>query len=209
MPKKTQLVVVDTNCLVRLYFSPIRPLLAKPVAMHELKTLEEMASELRGLAKGERHAWLNTPVILDEVNKAVIELTAVQRSAIERDAPNVRKAGQNRLAAYCLKHNTKAKRNISYVDAFALTAAIELEATLATDEWPLRLVAASTNANDNGDPVKLLSSVDLLSFVEREGMCTREQRVKTYLDWVDYLEVTRDAPALYRQLFAEEPPKRQ
>lgn len=207
MPNKNQLVVVDTNCLVRLYFSPVRPLLSKPVAQHELKTLEEMAKELRGLASGERHAWLNTPVILDEVNGAVISLTRAQRRSIEKETPAVRKAGQNKLHAYCLKHNTKAQRNLSYVDAFALTASIELKAILATDEWPLRLVAASTDANDNGDPVKLTSSVELLSFVEREGLCTREQRIKTYLDWAAYQELTHDAPAFYKQLFAEAPPK--
>jgi hypothetical protein len=47
MPDKNKLVVIDTNCLVRIYFSPVRPLLSKPVALHELKTLEEMARELR------------------------------------------------------------------------------------------------------------------------------------------------------------------
>lgn len=209
MPDKNQLVVVDTNCLVRLYFSPVRPLLSKPVALHELKTLEEMARELRGLASGERHAWLNTPIILDEVNGAVVQLTRAQRRAIEKDTPAVRKAGQNKLHAHCSKHNTVVQRNLSYVDAFALTASIELKATLATDEWPLRLVAASTDANDNGDPVQLLSSIELLSFVEREGLCTREERIKTYLEWAVYDELTPDSPRSYKRLFGEGPPKRQ
>lgn len=206
MPEKNELVVVDTNCLVRLYFSPVRPLLARPVANHSLKTLDEMAEELRRLAAGERHAWLSEPVILDEVNGAVIKLTRAQRRSIAAAAVDMRKTGDNILRAYCKKHKLRMLRNLSGVDAFALAAALELKAKLATDEWPLRMVAAQTDADDSVGRVPLLSSVELLSFVEREGLCTREQSRTTYRNWANYQELTRDAPMLFKKLFEEEPP---
>jgi hypothetical protein len=201
-----KLVVVDCNCLVRLYFSPIRPILCRPFAGYEFKTLPALAGELRGLANGQRHSWLSDPVILSEVDGAAIALTSKQRNSIDTHAPNIRKFGQSVLRKYRADKGLIAPRNLSYADAVALTAAIELDAALATDEWPLRMVAGKVDADDEGNAVQLLCSVELLHMVEQEGQISRDARVKTYRDWINYKELFHEAPAMYRQLFGEAPP---
>lgn len=209
MPHNNKLVVVDTNCLLRLYISPVRPLLGRTVAKYQLMTLSELARELKGLAKSERHAWLSDPAILSDVDSACLNLTRVQQKSIQALVPALRKAGQTFLRKYCEKKKTRLVRNLSEADALALVASIELEAALATDEWPLRLFSAEVDADDNGGRVELLTSVELLHLVETHGLTTRDERIKTYRDWIRYDELCGDAPKLYLKLFGEGPPTAQ
>jgi hypothetical protein len=202
----SKLVVVDCNCLVRLYFSPIRPLLCRPIGGYEFKTLSELAGELRSLARGERHGWLSSPVILSEVDGAAITLTSKQRVSIDAHAPTIRRHGESLLREYSVKKNLKTIRNLSHADAVALTAAIELGAALATDEWPLRKVAGTVDADDDGNSVQLLSSVQMLHMAEKEGLITRDDRTKTYRDWINYRELYQNASEEYFELFGERPP---
>jgi rRNA maturation endonuclease Nob1 len=161
MTNKNKLVVVDTNCLVRVYFSPLRPILARPVAGYELKTLAELADELKELAKGHDMAWLSDKGLQQEVDGAVIELTKAQKRIIRDDAPAIRRYGDGELHKYCIAQRSRNGRTLSMTDAKALATALELRAALATDEWPLRHVADFYD-DDDGNPVELFSSVELL-----------------------------------------------
>lgn len=210
MPKADKLVVVDTNCLIRLYFSPLRPLLACPVQGYELKTLAELSAELKGLACGDRHPWLSDAEIQGEVDAAVIVLSRTQKRNIERHAPSVQRGGNAMLHKHCSDQNLEYTRRLSATDARALTAAMELDAALATDEWPLRMVAGKYQADDAGNPVELLCSVELLHLMELEGLLTREERVKTYADWVRFGEsLMTDSARIYKRLFGETAPSAQ
>lgn len=97
MTNHNKLVLVDTNCLVRVYFSPLRPILGRPVAGYELKTLDGLAKELKNLARRADLAWLSDQVILNEVDAAIVPLTRLQRDAINRDAPDIQKVGNAEL----------------------------------------------------------------------------------------------------------------
>ena len=209
MSRPHRLVVVDTNCLVRLFFSSIRPLLSRPMAGHEFKTLDEMAIELRTLAEGDRHAWLNDPVILDEVNGAIITLTDAQRRDIDQNFELFRKRAQKMLRDHCIAQKTVKMRSFSDEDILALMVAMELDAALATDEWPLRLISQKFQANDAGDPVQLLCTVELLHIAETAGVTTPDERRKLYKEWANYGELLADAPQIYRRLFNEPPPSAQ
>lgn len=202
-----KLVVVDTNCLYRMYFSPIRPLMGRAMAGYMLMTLAQLAAELRQLATRPEHAWLSDPTILSDVDSAVVKLNRSQQAAVDGNTPPIRKRAEKFLRDHCIATKRNVIRNLSRADAFALVAAIELDAALATDEWPLRLFSAEVEADDNGNPIQLLSSVELLHLVEKEALITRDERVRTYRDWVQYGEFSQDAPAVYRRLFNEPPPK--
>lgn len=209
MTNPTKLVLVDTNCLVRIYFSPLRPILGRPVAGFELKTLDGLAKELKNLAKRADLAWLSDQVILKEVDAATVPLTKLQRDAINQDAQHIQKVGNAVLYKDFQDRKFRAPRALSLADAKALAACLELDAALATDEWPLRLVSELYDY-DNGKPVALLSSVELIELLEREGLISREVRVKTYSDWLkNGTSLLRESPEIYFRLFNEAPPTAQ
>jgi hypothetical protein len=209
MTNPTKLVLVDTNCLVRIYFSPLRPILGRPVAGFELKTLDGLAKELKNLAKRADLAWLSDQVILKEVDAATVSLTKLQRDAIDQDALDIQKVGNATLYKDFQDRKLRVSRALSLADAKALAASLELNAALSTDEWPLRLVSELYDY-DNGEPIELLSSVELIGLLESEGLMSREDRVKTYSDWLKNGEaLLRDSPAIYFRLFSEAPPTAQ
>lgn len=210
MTSKDKLVVVDTNCLLRLYCSDLRPLVGGTFSGYVLKTLKELAEELKRLAEGDRHAWLSDKTIQAEVDAAVISLTLQQQNTIDTEVASVRKHGETELRRYKRVNNIRREVGLSMVDARALTAAIELEAALATDEWPLRHVAGYIDADDKGGHVELLSSVDLLHLIESAGCLSREQRINTYATWVKTGEaLLRGTAERYLELFGEPPPTAQ
>jgi hypothetical protein len=209
MTNPTKLVLVDTNCLVRVYFSPLRPILGRPVAGFELKTLDGLAKELKGLAKRADLAWLSDQVILKEVDAATVHLTRLQRDSIKQDAIGIQEVGNAELYKAFQDKRLRERRTLSLDDAKALAACLELDAALATDEWPLRLVSELYDY-DNGKPVVLLSSVELIELLERDGLISREVRVKTYSNWLKNGEkLLRESPEIYFRLFKEAPPTAQ
>lgn len=92
--KPNQLILVDTNCLVRVYFSPLRPIFSRPAAGYELKTLQELANELKNIAKRrDEFAWLGAKAIQDDVQYAVLPLTPAQLQEIADEALDIQKQG--------------------------------------------------------------------------------------------------------------------
>ena len=209
MNAATQLVLIDTNCLVRAYFSPLRPILGRPVAGYELKTLNGLAAELKNLAKRPDLAWLSDQVIVNEVDAATVTLTKAQRQAIDQDALEIQKVGNAALYEDYRDRKLKVRRALTLADSKALAACLELNAALSTDEWPLRLVSEMYDY-DNGDSVRLFSSVELIALLEHEGLINRETRIRTYADWLKNGEkLLRESPDIYSRLFNEPPPTAQ
>jgi hypothetical protein len=209
MATHPRLVLVDTNCLVRVYFSPLRPILGRPVAGYELKTLDGLARELKNLAQRADLAWLSDQVILQEVDAATVALTKLQRDAIDQDALYIQRVGNAALYKDYQSKKLRVSRTLSLADAKVLAASLELDAALSTDEWPLRLVSELYDY-DNGQPIALLSSVELIELLERDGLLSRDERVKTYSDWLKNGEaLLRESPKIYYRLFKEAPPTAQ
>ncbi|MBM2886491.1 hypothetical protein JFK97_19050 [Chromobacterium phragmitis] len=204
-----RLILVDTNCLIRVYFSPLRPVLSRPVAGYELRTLQDLANELKHIAtrRGE-FAWLGEKAIQDDVNLAVLPLTKGQSQAIIQEATDIRKQGNGLLQVYCQDQGINL-RQLSVADAKVLAAALELSIAMSTDEWPLRYVA-SAYSYDNGKSVELFSSVELIALLEREGLLSRGDRMQTYADWLKFGEnLLRESPHIYFKEFGEAPPNAQ
>ncbi len=205
-----RLVLVDPNCLIRAYFSPLRPVLNRPVAGYELKTLQALADEFKNIAKRRNEfAWLDNEAIQDDVDLAVLKLTGAQIQAIDQEATEIRRQGNGLLQAYCQNQNTNL-RQLSIADAQVLAAALELSIAMATDEWPLRHVASAYGFYDDGSPVEMLSSVELIALLEKEGLLTKEDRMRTYADWLRFGEnLHRESPQIYFRVFGEYPPDAQ
>lgn len=209
MATHPRLVLVDTNCLVRIYFSRLRPILGRPVSGYELKTLDGLARELKNLAQRPDLAWLSDQVILQEVDAATVTLTKLQHDAVNQDALAIRSVGNAALYKDFQNKELLVRRTLSLADAKVLAATLELNAALSTDEWPLRLVSGLYDY-DNGQPVELLSSIELIELLEREGLISRDDRVKTYSDWLKNGEkLLKESPKIYRRLFKESPPNAQ
>jgi hypothetical protein len=204
-----RLVLVDTNCLIRVYFSPLRPVLSRPAAGYELKTLQALANELKHIAnRRDEFAWLSAKAIQDDVDLAVLALTKAQSLAIDQDAADIRKQGNGMLQVYCQGQGTNL-RQLSVADAKVLAAALELSIAMSTDEWPLRYVA-SAYGYDDGNPVELFSSVELIALLEKEGLLSREERMRTYADWLKFGEcLLRESSQIYYKVFGEYPPDAQ
>lgn len=205
-----RLVLVDTNCLIRVYFSPLRPVLSQPAAGYELKTLQALADELKHIAnRRNEFFWLAVKEIQDDVNLAVLPLTKAQTQAIDQEATDIRRQGNALLQVYCQQQSTNL-RQLSAADAKVLGAALELSIAMATDEWPLRHVASIYGYYDDGRPVELFSSVELIALLEKEGLLTKDERKRTYADWLKFGEnLLRESPQIYFKTFGEYPPDAQ
>jgi hypothetical protein len=128
---------------------------------------------------------------------------------VEDGALGIQKLGNGELLRYCQSKEIKT-RALHRNDAKSLSAALELGAALATDEWPLRYVADLYEADDEGNPLQLFSSVELIELLEREGQITRAERIKIYADWLRNGEsLLRETPEIYMRLFNEMAPTAQ
>lgn len=202
---KPRLVIVDTNCFVRLYMSPVRPLLGSVVGGFKLMTLTELKLEtsLRSNVR-ERHPWMGAVDIQADLDGACLKLREPKKGKIEQAARVARTTGNGLLAAHCASHGIPLLRELSLTDARALAATDVLDASLATDEWPLRLVATSMGM---GDPGQLFSSVELLHLLATVGSLGRDERIQTVRVWIQQAEaLQRGWEARYAELFGEAPP---
>jgi predicted nucleic acid-binding protein len=210
MPVSDKIIIVDTNCLVRLYFSPLRPILNRSVAGYQFRTLKELSDEIVKLSAGSRHAWLSEAAIQADVLTAHVALSHSQAASVNTHVRTVRRAGDQMLRRHCVDTNRKVMRSLSLADARALTTAIEVGAALATDDWPLRHVARRIDCDDDGNSTELFSTVELIYLIELEGLIDRATRISTMAAWKRSGEVLNpEAEETYRALFQEDPPSGQ
>jgi hypothetical protein len=209
MPDQVRLVIVDTNCYVRLYYSRLRPILGTVIAGYRLLTLQELADEAKvGTNLVERNAWLCAPDIQQDIDGAVFELSAEQRLEYLELAKQYRHLGDGMLRAYCIEKGITV-RSLSLADAKALAIATDFNAVLATDEWPLRWVSTKVELDD-GRTTQLFSSLDLLKLLETEGKISRSERVEIVKEWLRMGEKLLSGWRIdYGALFNEVPPTAQ
>lgn len=202
---KPRLLIVDTNCYVRLYMSPVRPLLGSVVGGFKLMTLTELKleSSLRSNVR-ERFPWMGAADIQADLDGACLKLREPKKGKIEQFARLTRTTGNGLLAAHCAAQSIPLIRELSLTDARALAAADVLDASLSTDEWPLRHVATAMGMGDHG---QLFSSVELLHMLEAAGSLGRDERIQTVRAWIQQADaLQRGWQARYAELFGEAPP---
>lgn len=117
-------------------------------------------------------------------------------------ARRFRSTGNALLRKHCEAKKLKKVRELSRADANALGAAQTLGGPLATDEWPLTMVA-----EEQSDVPVVLTSVAIVHLMEKDSKISREQRIEVVANWVKHGEKLPDNwRDQYKALFAEEPP---
>jgi hypothetical protein len=208
MADQTRLVIVDTNCYVRLYYSKLRPILGSVVNGHRLVTLHELANESKGGGLVERNGWLSAQDIQHDIQSAVFPLSDEQQAEYTGLAKEFRQMGDHVLHEHCKARNISL-RYLSLADAKALAVAADFNAILATDEWPLRLVSTKVELDDGKQP-QLFSSLDLLQLLEIGQKITRDERAGIVKEWLRAGEhLLTSWRADYQVLFNEAPPTAQ
>lgn len=206
MPAPPTLLVVDTNCFIRLLFSPLRPVLGSTFAGYKLVTLTELANEVGpGTEVVERNPWLLDPAVQAELAVNCLKFREPKKSAMLSEAKRLRSEGNTLLRKYCTDKKLDKVRELSAADARALAAAQTVGGLLATDEWPLAFVAERAS-----DVPTVLTSVSVVHLMEKDGKITREQRIEVVTGWVKSGEkLPQHWAKQYKELFGEEPPNGQ
>jgi hypothetical protein len=203
MPPPPTYLVVDTNCFIRLLFSPLRPVLGSTFAGYKLVTLTELANEVGpGTEVVERNPWLLDPAVQTELAGNCLKFREPKKSAMFSEAKRLRSEGNTLLRKYCTDKKLDKVRELSAADAKALAAAQTVGGLLATDEWPLAFVAERAS-----DVPAVLTSVAVVHLMEKDGKITREQRIEVVTGWVKSGEkLPQHWANQYKELFGEEPP---
>ena len=150
-----------------------------------------------------RNQWMANADIQAELAAACLKIREPKKTAIAKVATTTRKMGNMLLRQYCEDQKTERLRTLSAPDCAALATADVLDASLATDEWPLRLVAENSE-------IELFTSVGLLRLMESAGKLTRDARIETVRSWCLTNEALhRDWKTEYRELFGADPPDAQ
>ncbi|MCY1234583.1 hypothetical protein D9M72_471680 [compost metagenome] len=161
------------------------------------------------MASGDGKLDSQPPEIQAELAAATLKLRHPKKSRMEEDAIHFRKASNAWLRADCRAKNI-AVRALSIADARAWATAVQVNGMLATDEWPLRMATCYVDADDDGNKLPLLSTIELVHLLEQAGELSSAQRVDLMRSWRMSGEMLhRDADEEYRRLFNEEPPNAQ
>jgi hypothetical protein len=203
MPPAPKFVIVDTNCYVRLYLSPVRPILGSAFGGYKLVTLSELKLESGpGTRISEQYPFLSAGDIQSELDAACLKLRNPKHGRIEKLLPNAMSRANKYLKKYYEDNNLLVLRQISKADARALVTADVTGGALATDEWPLQLAAKHL-----GYPDELMDTLDVLHLMEKSEGITADQRRETVRTWGAYREeMPHGWDKKYRALFGESVP---
>ena len=150
---------------------------------HHLVTLKELADEAKdGTPLVVRNGWLAAKEIQADIRNSILSLPVEKQKEYESLAEDFILVGDGVLSNYCTEKNIPI-RTLSFPDAMAIAVATDIDAILATDEWPLRLVANSVELDD-GKKSQLFSTLNLLKLFENANKITRIERIDIVKDWL-------------------------
>lgn len=203
MPPAPKKIIVDTNCYIRLYCSPVRPILGSVVGGYKLMTLAELKLETSLHTDViARNPWMSAMDIQAELAAACFKFREPKTSQIKAAAVISRRMGDSFLRQYCQSQKIQKIRTLSSADALALATADVLDISLATDEWPMTLVAGKMLAG-----VRLFTSIGLLHLMEAAGSLSEAQRLETIRIWcLTNEQLPRSWQQEYSALFGTAPP---
>lgn len=162
-----RIFIIDTNTYLRIadsfhplieiqFGTPVCKLRVVPMLDHELKRNPRLISKF--------HWACSEDYIKDR--RHYIKISNALKLQIEQTE------GYLHAAAQQLELNT------SVIDVFCLALAIEIEATLVTDDGPLTLLAKEFNA-------RFMDSLDLLKLMVDEGRATKGE-VQSAIDVIEH-----------------------
>jgi hypothetical protein len=198
-------VLVDTNCFLRLYQSPVIPLLGQDIGGFRLLTLACLIDEFLGnpnLVKSYR--WVTDRPVIDDLLRAKLKLSGINQRKVQADRRELKLFADVFLREHSRKHRLVPPKSLSSRDLELLGTAIVLKGIVATDEWPLRLVCEDL-MGDPDYPIGTMNSLDVLSLLESHGKLSADDRRQTVDSWVRLREkLPRGWKDQYQLLFGED-----
>lgn len=176
-------LLVDTNTFLRLYRSPVLPLLGEVVGDFKLMTLDSLIEE-----------FIRSTRLVQKYPRVAVDpkLSDLKSAGLKLRGPNKRRVDdtKNELGTYVrmLIGAARAKKSnltpLSRQDMDLLSTAVVLKAGMATDEGALRFVARKLMEDPDAYPIILLNSVEVLHLLEANGRLSAEQRRATVDAWI-------------------------
>ncbi len=199
-----RIVLVDTNCFLRLYHSPVLPLMGQDIGGFRLLTLESLVDEFHNnpvltqsypsVSSGPKH---------DDLTKAKLKIRSATKTSVKIAQTHLRPYAKSLLESYCNKRKINI-HSLSNRDLDLLATTIELKGIMATDEWPLRIVAQDLMEDPDEYEIGIYHSLELLQLLENYGKLSPENRRKTVRSWVLYREnLLKGWELEYQRLFGE------
>ncbi len=208
MPQDQTLLVVDTNCFIRLLDGP-RPLLGRVLGEHKLVTTSALLGEAtKSKSLLEKYPALKDARICRELEAATLKFSTKDQALLRELTEDLREGGQALLTQHCADQKI-ALRRLSLTDAAAWAVAMHVGGALATDEWPLRHVAELLS-DDAGNTVPLFSSIGLLHLLRQADQLTPDECWNMMRQWrIEDERLHREADQEYKQLFGVTAPNAQ
>ncbi len=196
-------ILLDTNCFLRIYCSPVLPLLGQVVGGYRLLTLASLIDEFKGnprLVQTFSHVGI-APRSLD-LDRGALRLTQPKKRLVETQ--------RTQLAVYArlfVQHRNAGGAGLmplSREDIELLATAIVLRGIIATDEKALTQLTQDLISSDEDAPQACIDSLALLHLLEQHARLSPQQRRDTVSTW---LRIDTLLPAhwrrRYRALFGE------
>lgn len=204
-----RIVLIDTNCFIKLYQSPVLPFFGETVDGRKLLTLTALINEFFSSRRlKQEYAWLQSTVKSEDRDRIELRLTQNEKASVDAIMQEHRDYVDDVLDGYCQKQRVPISKRLSDCDLELLATAIEVKALIATDEWPLAVVVEDLMIEpEEGYQIGILTSIDIIYMLEHVGTLSREQRIETIKSWLRGGEkLHRDWPLKYRKLFQEAAP---
>lgn len=200
----TKIVLVDTNCFIRLFHSSARPIFGLDIGGYKLLTLNCLIKEyLESPDLIERFPWIAKEPRVSELKNAKLKLRAANKQGVQRNIKELKPYTKAFLETKCKKEKIETK-SLSKEDLELLATCVTIKCLLATDEWPLRLVAADLMEDPEEYEIGILNSLELIHLFELNGLIDAKQRRITVDAWVRQKEkLLRGWQHEYQRLFSE------
>ncbi|MDN7820902.1 hypothetical protein [Burkholderia vietnamiensis] len=204
--EESRLLLVDTNCFLRIYHSPLRPFLGTDVGGYRILTLGSLLEEFRQSQRLDReYAWVAADLALEEANGALPDLPDHDREDVANEIRQLRPYAKAFLERHCAREGIPPK-SLSSRDLELLATAAVFDAAIASDEWPLKLIVEDLTSEDDYQ-IEIVTSLHVLHLLELAGRLDANERRNTVTSWLRCDEkLPRAWRELYRQLFGERAP---
>ncbi|RAE00986.1 hypothetical protein DN582_17050 [Burkholderia multivorans] len=201
--QEPRLLLVDTNCFLRIYHSSLRPFLGTNVGGYRILTLGSLLEEFRQSPRlGREYAWVAADLAAEEVNGALPDLPDHDREDVAMEVRQLRPYAKAYLERHCAREGIPPK-SLSSRDLELLATAAVFEAVIASDEWPLKLIVEDLTSEDDYQ-IEIITSLHVLHMLEQAGCFDASERRNTVTSWLRCDEkLPRAWRELYQQLFGE------
>ena len=200
----TRIVLIDTNCFLRLYHSSVSPLMGQDIGGYRLLTLECLVDEfLNSPTLTTNYPWVASEPKRSDLTNAKLKLGSPSKNRVKNEKKALGPYANLLLENYC-KRSDITPRSLSSRDIELLATTIVFKGIMATDEWPLRYVAQDLMQDDDEYAIGIFHSLELLHLLEINGKLSPDDRRNAVDSWVRYREnLLRGWEVEYQRLFGE------